>query len=152
MQTVSKACPIVLRMKNGRRELLAFRHPVAGRRLIKGAIASGEAPQQAALRELWETCGVVARVARPIGEASIGKRSSHWWFCLASCDAETLPDGWRWPPDTDDDHVFELFWHPLDEALCDAWRPNHRDALGFVRSALNARRGTREASSGGCVA
>jgi len=42
MKTIKKACPIVVRLQNGKPEILAFNHPSAGRQFVKGTIETGE--------------------------------------------------------------------------------------------------------------
>lgn len=54
----TKACPVVVRQKQGCLEILAFRHPIAGCQLVKGSIEAGEDAGRAALRELCQDAGI----------------------------------------------------------------------------------------------
>ena len=58
MTYMNKVCPVVVRLCDGRREVLAFVHPVAGKQFVKGTIESGENPLDAARRELREESGL----------------------------------------------------------------------------------------------
>ena len=52
-----KTCPVVLRSPQGKCEILAFCHPLAGHQFVKGTVEAGETPAAAALRELYEEAG-----------------------------------------------------------------------------------------------
>jgi 8-oxo-dGTP pyrophosphatase MutT (NUDIX family) len=56
-----KACPVVLRSPQGKCEILAFCHPLAGHQFVKGTVEAGETPAAAALRELYEEAGITAQ-------------------------------------------------------------------------------------------
>lgn len=58
MKTAGKACPVVVRLHNGQREVLAFTHPSAGNQFVTGAIETGESTLEAAVRELWKESGL----------------------------------------------------------------------------------------------
>ncbi|MDC0913371.1 NUDIX domain-containing protein [Paracoccaceae bacterium] len=57
---VQKVCPIVSRCSNATGEILMFRHPLAGIKLVKGTFEPAENPANAARRELFEESGLVA--------------------------------------------------------------------------------------------
>ena len=56
-----KACPVVLRSTQGKCEILAFCHPLAGHQFVKGTVEAGETPAAAALRELYKEAGITAQ-------------------------------------------------------------------------------------------
>ena len=64
---MNKACPVVLRIKNNKLELLAFKHPNAGNQLVKGGIKKGEHLESACVRELEEESGIQAKVVKQLG-------------------------------------------------------------------------------------
>jgi hypothetical protein len=81
MLAANKACPVVLRHKNGVIEILAFEHPLAGSQLIKGTIEPGENFLEAALRELAEEAGIVrAQVGKTLGIWQSGYQQQIWVF------------------------------------------------------------------------
>lgn len=114
-------------------EILAFRHPSAGKQFVKGGIKEGEAASVAALRELAEESGVtIVSGVHTLGSGRIGEAVWHFF----AVTADSLPD--RWVHQTDDDlgHVFEFFWHPLAEDLDDGWHRQFHDALNVIRGAM----------------
>lgn len=137
MTVIAKAVPVLLREKRGRREILAFRHPVAGVQIVKGTIEPGEAPEAAALRELEEESGVTgARLVRPLGASSSIDPGQEWHFFL--CDAAEQPARWVYLAADDGGHIFSFFWHPLDDDAGDDWHYAARAALSFIRDAMRA--------------
>lgn len=128
-----KVCPVVYRTSNGIDELLAFRHPSAGKQFVKGSIKEGEAACDAALRELAEESGIqTVSGFLDLGEAPIGEVL--WHFFAVTTDG--LPD--RWAHQTQDDlgHVFTFFWHPLAKDLDYEWHSQFHEALSVIRRAM----------------
>jgi 8-oxo-dGTP pyrophosphatase MutT (NUDIX family) len=72
MKIVLKACPCVLRLTEARVQVLVFEHPLAGWQIPKGTVEEGEAPDEAALRELYEESGIAD--ARIIGNLGVIER------------------------------------------------------------------------------
>jgi len=137
MKEMNKACPVVVRMNLGRREVLAFTHPVAGKQFVKGTIENGEAPLDAARRELLEESGLEAPVRLLfMGTRTIGHTQQQWhffeWF------AEGLPDMWFYLSEDDFGHTFSFFWHPLDDPLNDEWHPVFHEAFNFFAPRTSA--------------
>lgn len=125
-----KACAIVVR---GSAELLVFRHPRGGVQFVKGTIEAGEAPPQAALRELQEESGISgARIERDLGVWQSGLKSQLWSFHLCAVEAP-LPDKWVHRTKDGGGLDFPFHWHPLDQEPNDEWRPVFQRALEFVR-------------------
>ncbi len=130
MNSVEKACPIVVRLRNGRREVLAFNHPFAGKQFVKGTIEAGESPLDAAKRELREESGLSTDVSLFfLGIHAIGLSRQPWHFFKYSSSG--LPDAWSHRTDDDLGHTFMFFWHPLTEPLDLDWHPIFHEAFAF---------------------
>ncbi len=130
MEPMEKACPIVIRKKNGRTEVLAFLHPLAGKQFVKGTIEAGESPIGAATRELWEESGLrIDRPMVPLGVGSVGKPCQTWHFYKHQSSG--LPETWSHKTKDDFGHTFDFFWHPLDKTLGLDWDPIFQDAFAF---------------------
>lgn len=135
MAKSEKACPIVLRRRADRLDILAFRHPLAGLQLVKGKIDAGEGPVEAALRELHEESGIDhARFDRYLGEVRVGDAGKVWHLVI--CRADELPERWVHHCNDDGGHDFAFFWHPLDAPLSEDWHPAFKQVLDVVRSEL----------------
>jgi 8-oxo-dGTP pyrophosphatase MutT (NUDIX family) len=128
-----KACPIVVRGTRAFREVLAFQHPSAGRQFVKGTIEPGEAPSQAAERELLEESGL--SLPSPLvfaGKHEIDMERQLWHFFYA--EVSGLPDSWDHQATDDNGHVFQFFWHPLHAPLDDAWHSLFHEVFGIIRT------------------
>lgn len=135
MEIAHKVCPVVTRRRNGRLELLAFRHPQDGFQIVKGTVEPGEPPARAAMRELWEESGVTsARPPRLLLRTRIGRPRLRWSLYLVA--APPLPD--RWSRITRDDHryCYRFFWHPLALPPGAGWPRPYREAAALLRAAL----------------
>lgn len=129
----AKACPIVLRQR-GEVEILAFRHPLAGRQLVKGTVEPNETPDAAALRELAEEAGIIgAHISGQLGSDAIADGQT-WHFPRVA--VPELPDSWTFRCADDGGHEFAFFWHPLFSDADDDWHPTFRRALVFIQTAL----------------
>lgn len=130
MPAPQKACPVVIRDRDGLTQILAFRHPVAGLRIVKGSIEAGETPATAAARELEEESGIVGTAVTDLGSASIGDPPARWHvFGVATGD---LPDEWSHRTSDDQGHVFAFFRHPLDVVPDAEWHVSFREALAYI--------------------
>lgn len=133
-----KACPVVLSFTQGPRILL-FRHPLAGVQLVKGTIAQGEAPREAALRELVEESGIdTATISDDLGCWDAGHRDQIWSFHLCEV-GEVLPEQWSHQTTDDHGHLFAFFWAPLDALPYADCHPVFQRALDFLGATLKAR-------------
>ena len=134
----TKACPVVLRTGAGL-ELLAFRHPLAGLQLVKGTIEAGEAPVEAAIRELREEAGISdARFVRNLGTWRTGHESQVWSFHQLAAH-QSLPDAWSHKTEDDGGHIFRFFWHQIDSkdsTPSSEWHPVFLGALDFIQRQL----------------
>ncbi len=136
----NKACPVLLRpgaeAGASALEILAFRHPLAGRQLIKGTIEPSEAPVAAALRELQEESGIAdAHVARNLGLWRAGVHGQIW-ACFLCLPATPPPDQWAYFTTDGGGHLFEFFWQPIDQPLDEQWHPVFVGAVNYIRQAL----------------
>jgi len=132
--TPNKACPVVLRGRDGADEILAFRHPLAGLQLVKGTIEPGETPHAAAVRELSEEAGIdSAQVIRDLGLWAAGYQAQIWSFHEVTV-SDDLPEAWSHFTEDGGGHVFQFFWHPLNANPSSEWHSIFVNALGFIRA------------------
>lgn len=136
----NKACPVIL-SSSLPPKILLFRHPLAGVQLVKGTIESGEAPAEAALRELHEESGIShATVRQDLGCWDTGHLGQVWSFHLCQVEDE-LPEHWSHQTQDDHGHLFAFFWASLDDLPYAACHPVFRRALVYLCETLenNAR-------------
>ena len=139
MKFTDKACPVLLRRREGRLQILAFRHPQAGCQIVKGNVEEEEAPRDTALRELGEESGIDdARLVEPLGQLVLRGEKQRWHIFLCGV-ARALPDAWSHYTKDGGGLDFSFFWHDLDEAPGDEWYPAFRTALGFIRRRVGER-------------
>lgn len=132
----NKACPVVVRDKNGELQILAFRHPLAGLQLVKGSIEDNELAANAALRELFEEAGIEsATVVRDLGVWESGFDKQIWSFHI--CYTDELPDEWICHTKDDGGHDFAFFWQSLNAIPNDDWHPLFKAALNRIKHCLN---------------
>lgn len=131
----TKACPVVLRGSAKAREILVFRHPLAGIQLVKGSIKSGESVEAAAVRELLEEAGVVAVAGKALGIWNADHEAQVWAFQLCQA-AMPLSEQWTHVCADDGGHAFAFFWMGLDAASLEGWHPVHARALAHLRILL----------------
>ena len=130
-ELIGKVCPIVLRGPIEARQVLVFRHPLAGVQLVKGTLEPGETIVAGALRELAEESGIMDSLgAAPCGSSESIDAGQLWYF-VAVATAE-LPDRWTFDTQDDGGHRFAFFWWPLDQAANGDWHPVSVRALAFV--------------------
>ena len=137
---VHKAWPIILRTeKNGRSEVLAFKHPLSGKQLVKDTIERGESPEEAALRELAEESGInKAYISKSLGIIKCSDYQQIWHFFL--CESEHLKEHWSFFTEDDGGLEFQFFWHPIDDPVNDGWHPKFLKALEHIKQQLIAKR------------
>ena len=133
---MNKACPVVLRYKNNKLELLAFRHPREGNQLVKGSIKKGEPLERACIRELEEESGIQARVVKQLGVWESHFKNQVWGFCLMHYE-DILPDTWEFETNDDGGQTFSFFWQPLNEPLSNNWNEVFKDAFQYIKKALD---------------
>ena len=132
---MNKACPVVLRIKSNKLELLAFTHPNTGKQLAKGGIKKGESLENACIRELHEESGIQANVVKQLGTWKSDFKNQVWGFCLMHYE-DILPDTWDHDTHDDGGHIFSFFWQPLDIPLEGDWGEASRGAFQYIRNAL----------------
>jgi chloramphenicol 3-O phosphotransferase len=132
----TKVVPVLLREKQGRQEVLVFRHPLAGLQIVKGTLEPDETPETGALRELAEESGVTgAHIIRSLGSSTSISPGEEWLFFL--CGAGEQPARWIYPAPDDGGHIFSFLLQPLDAELGPDWHPMFHAALAHVRAALS---------------
>ena len=132
---MDKACPVVLRLKNNKLELLVFEHPKADIQLVKGGINMGEPLESACIRELEEESGIQAQVVKQLGAWKPDFKNQVWGFCLMHYEG-ILPDTWAFETKDDDGHIFNFFWQPLNGTLNDNWNEVSKNAFQYIKNAL----------------
>src|SRR5690349_10323131 len=129
---IHKVCPVILRQQGDTWQILAFRHPKAGTQLIKGTLEAGEQPEEGVLRELAEESGIdQATVLEKIGELDIHETEQYWHIFLCQ-PIGILQEEWSFFTTDGGGHIFQFFWHGLDEKLDETWHPIFRSALAFI--------------------
>lgn len=129
---VHKVAPIVLR-RSEELEILAFRHPNAGKQLVKGTWENGESAENASLRELAEESGIEnASVVKALGQLPFRNIRQHWHFYLCHVPIH-LPDRWTYFTHDGGGHLFDFFWHNLADQAGHEWHADFRRALTYVR-------------------
>lgn len=118
---VTKVCPIIIRHTEVEKEILIFRHPLASVQLIKGTVELGEPIEVAALRELREASGVIAKVSANLGVWQSAYHKQLWHFVV--CDAENLPNTWTHDTQDDGGHTFTFYWHSFLNNSYRDWHP-----------------------------
>jgi 8-oxo-dGTP pyrophosphatase MutT (NUDIX family) len=121
---------VVLRRAADRTEILAFRHPIAGRQLVKGTIEASETVQYAAERELLEESGIIGTAIEYLGAAQMSEPEQEWHFVL--CQVGPLPDAWTHRTGDEGGLDFEFFWYPIGQEPDETWHPLFKQALAFI--------------------
>jgi 8-oxo-dGTP pyrophosphatase MutT (NUDIX family) len=133
---VEKVCPVIFRERNSQKEILAFRHPLAGIQLVKGTVEENEDLQAAGLRELAEESGISKIAAIEFkGSLEFAEKNQIWHFFL--CDVrEDLPETWDFFTEDDGGLNYSFFWFALGETPSGDWHPVYQKALNFIKSGL----------------
>lgn len=91
---VKKVVPVIFRMDNNERQILVFRHPLAGIQIVKGTVELNEHLETAALRELFEESGIEnAVIQKFMGIHYPQQVGPHWYVYLCQVN-EVLRDQW----------------------------------------------------------
>jgi 8-oxo-dGTP pyrophosphatase MutT (NUDIX family) len=132
---IEKVCPIVLRHAATGRDILVFRHPVAGIQLIKGTRDAGESVEAGALRELAEESGIAdAGVMGDLGSSATIVPGQLWHF--VAVETGDLPERWTFDTNDDGGRRFAFSWWPLASEPGADWHESFIRALHHVRSAF----------------
>ncbi len=128
---VDKVCPLVLRKQN--REILLFKHPLAGVQSVKGTVELFDCDfLSAAKRELAEESGIeLVNQTTYLGAWESGFQEQRWHFVLCKC--EVLPEHWVFHTQDDGGHDFEFFWHEVTKDISSCAHPVFQRALEQVR-------------------
>lgn len=135
MLPLSKACAVPYRRSERGLEVLAFRHPLAGKQFVKGTLEDNEEPEVGACRELHEESGLSLEL-RPVllGVQTVGNPPLPW--CFFAFETDSLPDRWDHRTEDGGGQTFSFFWHFLDQDLDDGWHPIFHEAFRTIRSTL----------------
>lgn len=131
---VKKVVPVIFRMDNNERQILVFRHPLAGIQIVKGTVELNEHLETAALRELFEESGIENAVIQKFMGIHYPQQVGQYWYVYLCQVNEVLRDQWRHYCADDGGLVFEFFWHPLKSLPTDEWHPLFQDLLKFIQS------------------
>lgn len=136
MKVVEKAVAAVLRERAGRRELLVFRHPLAGVQIPKGTVEPGETVAQAARRELEEESGLRLDL-EPVrlgswdrivggGPEGTGPPEVNRWHVCALEAPRGVPEAWRHRArggPAEEGLAFDFGWVGVDGGLAGRLHP-----------------------------
>jgi len=132
---MEKVCAVPYRLGRAGAEVLAFRHPLAGRQFVKGTREAGERSCEGARRELFEESGVWLETEPVLlAEALIGVPSLRW--IIHAWETKSLPDIWDHWTEDGGGHLFSFFWHPLNVDLDEDWHPIFHETFRLIRATL----------------
>jgi 8-oxo-dGTP pyrophosphatase MutT (NUDIX family) len=134
-----RACPVLFR-DSSFRQILAFRHPLAGLQLVKGIIEPGETAREAALRELREESGIEdSAIAQDLGTWHSDHKGHVWSLQLCTFKPK-LPEAWTHHCADDGGFDFKFFWHNVHDTPGDDWAPQYQRALAAIQERTRALR------------
>ncbi|WP_269409697.1 NUDIX hydrolase [Lentibacillus daqui] len=117
MMAIKKAYGYVTRVKEGRTQILVFRHPVteAGIQIPKGTIKSKESTYNAIIREIKEETGlknfeIEKLIAEDYWENDDGIIHNRFFYKI---NVSNVPDKWDYEPTGGEDEeglTFHFFW------------------------------------------
>lgn len=107
-------------------------------RLPKGRIKEGETPEQAAIREVREETGLVARVVAPLGAATYAYRDVN--TCVSKQVLYFLMEFVSGDPQPRDEEMRSVRWCPIDEAARTLTFDTERGAVERARTRLGSER------------
>ena len=152
MKTVWKALAAVVRQRDGRPEVLVFRHPMAGVQLPKGTVEADEAMHEATLRELAEESGLhLDAVPEPVGTwkrvvgggpNEDGPLEINMWSISILRANGSLPDQWDHEAEgspAEDGLTFAFFWLPLDRSFPTVVHPLFATAASMILDHVDQR-------------
>ena len=132
---MNKACPVVVREQPNGKEILVFRHPLAGSQIVKGTIESGETLKSACERELFEESGIKATSKRYLGEWASNYENQVWGFYLMQT-TDKLSNDWVHFTEDDGGLEFSFFWHSLNSDMDDSFHPLFQGAISYICNRL----------------
>jgi 8-oxo-dGTP pyrophosphatase MutT (NUDIX family) len=122
-----KACAVVLHPDGAPLRVLVFEHPRAGVQFVKGSVEAGEAPERAAMRELFEESGLESVSAMTLGTGEIDGALWHFVLCRARLPVR---DVWQHFCADDGGHLFRFFW--ADPSTLDGLHPVFEQARDWI--------------------
>lgn len=133
---MEKACPVVIRGVSDQLDVLAFRHPLAGKQFVKGTIETGEPLAIACERELEEESGLSAKAEAYLGECFIECQGLTYGFYQMKV-TQPVPEQFEHFCADDGGHVFEFFWQPLQSELDEEWHPIFHEIRAYLLKVLS---------------
>lgn len=130
---IEKLCPYLLRGEGAEREILAFRHPLAGWQLVKGTREAGETVEAGALRELAEESGLFGSIASGPQWSSEHITPGQLWHFVPVA-APDMPDQFEFDTVDDGGHRFAFFWWRLTEPPGEEWHDYFVRSLAEIRA------------------
>lgn len=127
-----KVRPVVLRLKDGRRQLLVFRHPLAATQLVKGTLEEQESVEAGAVRELREESGLLGQAKTGPAWSSDPVAAAQIWH-FVPVTVSSIADRFSFFTKDDGGHVFSFFCWDLDRATDANRHPIFIRALAEVR-------------------
>lgn len=133
---ILKVCPVVVRQKAGKRELLMFKHPLAGIQIVKGTVEPDDTSyEQAAIRELSEESGLSHVLGTQyLGRWESGYREHIWHFVY--CEVNPQPERWTFHTLDDGGHDFQFFWQDLEGKVLADCHPVFLRAMEKIKRLL----------------
>ena len=131
---IKKVCPVIIREKNGLREILAFRHPSAGVQIVKGTIEKDEDSNMAAMRELAEESGITSVSSCEFKGSSDSITENQTWYFYNCIIDEDLKNAWDFFANEDGGINFSFFWFNINEELSNDWHPIFHKALDYIKT------------------
>jgi len=116
-------------------EVLAFKHPLAGKQIVKGTIEPNESLENACIRELAEESGLKAKVLSSLSIWESGYEGQIWGFCLMKLSTGA-PNEFNHFTRDDGGHTFEFFWQPLGGELNSNWHSLFKGAIAHINKEL----------------
>lgn len=117
MVSIKKAYGYITRVKEGKTQVLVFRHPVieAGIQIPKGTVKPNESPYNAVIREIKEETGmknfeVENLIAEDYWESDDGAIHNRFFYKI---NVSNSPDSWDYEPTGGGDEkglIFHYFW------------------------------------------
>ncbi|RXJ70625.1 DNA mismatch repair protein MutT [Veronia nyctiphanis] len=128
-----KVCPVVTRTTDEGREILVFRHPLAGIQLVKGTLEKEEELADAAKRELFEESGLELQSQPTFLQCWHSEHDNQVWYFF-DCNIEVAAERWAHFTQDGGGHHFQFFWHPMQSPPSKDWHPVFQRALKELRN------------------
>ncbi|ENV31538.1 NUDIX domain-containing protein [Acinetobacter gerneri] len=133
---MEKVVPVLLRQTHHEKQILVFRHPLAGVQIVKGTVEEHETLENAALRELAEESGIKdAHIQTHLGIFIPSEIGPHWHVFLCETESE-LADHWNHFCQDDGGLNFDFFWYPLNQQPTSEWHQLFVELFQYIQKQL----------------